>query len=131
MESVLVVKSIHVLTASITILLFILRYSWMILESDLLQKKWVKVVPHINDTLLLICAILLSIQIEQYPFIHPWLSVKVAMLLLYIFSGVIALRQGGSKRVRVSAGLFAIVVFSLIASIAVTKSPIGIFSLLG
>lgn len=124
------IKSIHLLTVSFSILLFILRYIWMILESPLLQKKWVKILPHIIDTLLLVSAIILAIQISQYPFVDGWLTAKVIALLLYIVLGTIALKRGKTKALRVFAGLLAIVTFAYILTVAISKNTLGFISFL-
>ena len=97
----------------------------MVVDSALLQKRWVKVLPHINDTLLLLSAVLLTIQISQYPLVDAWLTAKVFALVLYIVLGSIALKRGKTKQIRVIAGIFAIVVVCYLLSVAVTKSSLG------
>jgi len=121
------IKSIHLITVSSSILFFILRYTWMIFESPMLQKKWVKILPHIIDTLLLVSAIILAIQISQYPLLDSWLTAKVLALLLYIVLGTIALKRGKTKNIRIIAGVFAIATFSYMLSVAVGKSALGYF----
>ena len=37
--------------------------------------------PHVNDTLLLLAAIGLSVVQQQYPFVHGWVTAKVLGLL--------------------------------------------------
>ena len=56
-------KHIHLLTVAISLGFFVLRGVWMLSGSALLQKKWVKILPHIVDTLLLVSAIGLMFQI--------------------------------------------------------------------
>jgi len=120
-----VIKFIHLFAVSTTVILFILRYVWMMVESPLLQKKWVKILPHIVDSVLLASAIVLAIQISQYPLVHAWLSVKVFALLIYIVLGSIALKRGKTKGIRVAAGIFAITTFTYMLSVATTKSALG------
>ena len=119
------IKFIHLFAVSTTVILFILRYVWMMVESPLLQKKWVKILPHIVDSVLLASAIVLAIQISQYPLVHAWLSVKVFALLIYIVLGSIALKRGKTKGIRVAAGIFAITTFTYMLSVATTKSALG------
>ena len=120
-----VIKFIHLFAVSTTIILFILRYVWMMVDSPLLQKKWVKVLPHIVDSVLLVSAIVLAIQISQYPLVHAWLSAKVFALLIYIVLGSIALKRGKTKGIRVAAGILAITTFTYMLSVATTKSALG------
>lgn len=118
------IKLIHVLTAFISISGFILRGIWMLKGSSQLQRKWVKVVPHINDTVLLTSAILLAVQMQQAPFVHGWLTAKVLGLLLYIGLGMVALRFGKTQRTKALAFFSAIAVFAYIVLVAITKNPL-------
>ena len=93
----------------------------MMRESPWLQKKWVRVAPHIIDTILLGSAILLTLQIRQYPFVHGWLTAKVLALLAYIVIGAIGLKYGRTKKIRVTAWLVAIAIFLYIVLVALTR----------
>ncbi len=118
--SYLLLKSIHVSAVMLSGTLFFIRGRWMLRGSPRLQQTWVKVVPHIIDTVLLVSAIALALRIHQYPFTHNWLTAKVLGLLLYIALGMIALKRGRSRRVRLLAWLAALAVFLYIVAVAVT-----------
>ncbi len=96
----------------------------MLRDSPRLQAKWVKIVPHINDTVLLLSAIVLAIQTQQAPFVHGWLTAKVLGLLAYIGLGMVALKFGKTKPVKALAFLSAIAVFAYIVLVALTKNPL-------
>lgn len=115
------IKSIHLLTVLISISGFVLRGIWMILESPQLTKRWVKITPHINDTILLITGITLAIQIQQYPFVHGWITAKILALLAYIGLGMMTIRHGRSKQQRIMTWLAAILVFIYMVMVARTK----------
>ena len=115
------IKSIHLLTVLISISGFVLRGIWMILDSPQLTKRWVKITPHINDTILLITGITLAIQIQQYPFVHGWITAKILALLAYIGLGMMTIRHGRSKPQRIMTWLAAILVFIYIVMVARTK----------
>ncbi|MDN5881289.1 MAG: SirB2 family protein [Nitrosospira sp.] len=117
-------KMIHVGSVAISYLLFSLRGIWMIRESAALRQHWVKITPHIVDTVLLTSAIALAIMIHQDPINNAWLSAKVAGLLLYIGLGMIALRFGKTRKVKIVAWIAAQVVFLYIVLVAVTKNPL-------
>lgn len=119
----LVIKNAHVSFAVISITLFIIRSLWSVTESPKLQQKWVKVVPHINDTLLLGCAIYMMIISHQYPFVDSWLTAKFMALLVYIVTGTIAIKRGKTAGVRLLFSLLAITTFGYILSVALTRSP--------
>jgi uncharacterized membrane protein SirB2 len=97
----------------------------MFIESPLLKAPWVRIAPHVVDTLLLASAIALAVIIQQYPGLHGWLTAKVIGLIAYIGLGVVALNRGKTRVVRISAWIAALVVFGYIASVAMTKSPLG------
>ncbi len=98
---------------------FNLRVVWTFAQSRHLQRKWVKIVPHVVDTILLLSAIGLMLEIAQYPVVDDWLSAKVVGLVVYILLGIISLR-GPSRSVRAIAWLGANIAFFYIVSVALT-----------
>lgn len=118
-------KHSHMMFAAISGLFFLVRGAWMLMESSMLQKKWVKILPHIVDTLLLACAIGLCVVLGQYPFAVDWLTVKVVMLVAYIVLGVIALKRGKTKAIRTLAFFAAIACFLFMVSVAFSHHPLG------
>jgi uncharacterized membrane protein SirB2 len=71
------IKLIHVSSVIVSYLLFSLRSMWMLQGSAAMRQRWVKVMPHVVDTVLLISAITLAIRIDQDPIHNSWLSAKV------------------------------------------------------
>ncbi|MES2206826.1 MAG: SirB2 family protein [Pseudomonadota bacterium] len=118
------IKHLHITLAALSGGFFLLRGLWMILDSSLLSRRWVKISPHIIDTFLLISAIALVVLSGQYPFVQSWLTAKVIGLIVYISLGIIALKRGKTKTIRVSAFIAALVVFAYIASVAIMKQPL-------
>lgn len=114
-------KHVHVTCVVLSISGYLVRGVWMLRESPWLQKKWVRVAPHVIDTILLGSAILLAMQIQQYPFVQAWLTAKVLALIAYIVVGVIGLKYGGTKKIRVGAWLGAIAIFLYIVLVAFTR----------
>ena len=119
----MIAKDIHVSCVILTFVLFFVRGVWMIIDSDLLQRKWTKRVPPVIDTILLASAIVLSVSIYQYPFVHAWLTAKVVALFLYIGLGMLALTYGKTKRIRVINWVAAQLCFIYIVTVAITKNP--------
>ena len=117
------IKLIHMSTAFISINLFILRGVWLYKDSSMMNKKWVKIVPHVNDTILLISAIILAISIQQYPFVHHWLSAKIIALFAYIVLGMYALKRAKSRKNKVIFFILAIVTFIYIVMVAIRRNP--------
>ncbi len=117
-------KMIHVGSVVLSYLLFLLRGVWLIQESENLRQRWVKILPHIVDTVLLASAIVLAVVVQQSPFDDTWLSAKVIGLLLYIVLGMVALRFGKTRRIKIVAWIAAQCVFFYIVLVALTKSPV-------
>jgi uncharacterized membrane protein SirB2 len=117
------IKLLHVSCVILSITGFFVRGLWMIRDSEWLANRWVRVVPHIIDTVLLVSAVLLVLRIQQYPLTHDWLTAKVVGLLAYIGLGMVALRPGRGKPLRVGTWLTALMVFAYIVAVAVTRQP--------
>lgn len=115
------IKHLHMGCAALSITLFLLRGGWMLQGSAMLQQRWVRIAPHLVDTVLLGSAITLAVLSGQYPFAQPWLGAKVIALLLYIVLGTIALKRGRTRRMRALAFGAAILTFAYIVAVAVTR----------
>ena len=82
-----------------------------------------RILPHVNDTLLLIAAIGLVMVLELNPLEQPWILAKIIGLLAYIGLGTVALERGRSKAIRVKAFIAALGMFAYIVAMAVTNPP--------
>ena len=107
---------------------FLLRGAWMFLDSPLLGRRWVRVVPHLVDSALLVSAVALAALSGQYPLAQHWLTAKVVALLAYIACGTMALKRGRSRAVRCFFFVVALLVFGYIVSVAITRSLLGVFA---
>ncbi len=124
--SYVALKMIHITCVVLSYLLFTVRGVWMVQSSDLLQRRWVRIIPHVIDTVLLTSAIGLAVTLHQSPIKDPWLGAKVAGLVLYIGLGMIALKHGKTRKIKVSALIAAHIVFFYIVLVALTKSPLSL-----
>jgi len=118
------IRQLHVTAAAVSLALFILRGAWMMASPALLERRWVKIVPHVVDTVLLGSALWLAWQLGVDG-TRGWLVAKVVALFVYIALGTVALKRGRTRGVRVAALSGALMTFGYIASVAVTKSPRG------
>ena len=118
------IKTLHVSCVLISYTLFFLRGIWTLKASNIMQQRWVKIVPHLVDTLLMSSAILLAYSIGQYPFQDVWLTEKFLALLLYIGLGSIALHGGKNMTQRLLAWLAAQAIFACIVTIALRHASI-------
>ena len=116
-------KQLHLTTIAITLALFVLRGIWMMTASPRLHARWVRIVPHVNDTLLLASGISLAVLLQQYPLVHGWLTAKFFALILYIVLGTIALKRGKTQGQRIAAWIAALLVFGYMVAVAITHDP--------
>jgi uncharacterized membrane protein SirB2 len=65
----LAVKYVHVISVVLSVSGFFLRGLLMMRDSPLLGARWIRVLPHINDTVLLVAALTLAAMSGQYPFV--------------------------------------------------------------
>ena len=121
----LLLKYVHVISVALSLTGFFLRGLWMMRDSPLLHARWVKVLPHINDTVLLIAALSLAAMSGQYPFVVGWVTAKVLGVIAYIILGALALREAGTRRMRIVCWLASMAVFGWIVSVALTRQPLG------
>ena len=123
MLSYLAVKHAHVTFAMLSFAGFLLRAWWMWRDSPLLRHRLTRTIPHINDSLLLAAGVWLALLLHQSPGSSPWLTAKLAALLLYIVLGSIALKRGRTRRIRAAAFVGAVLAFAYIAVVALTRNP--------
>ena len=124
MSSYTLLKIIHVATAFISIAGFFIRGIWMMQSSSILQNRITKILPHINDTILLLSAIALVFITAQYPGPATWINAKIIALVLYIVLGTIALKRGKTMGIRIFAWCIALFIYAYILMVAFSKSAL-------
>ena len=117
-------KHLHMTAVGLSILFFVFRFIWSQFDATALSKKWVKILPHIIDTVLLASAIWLCIILSQYPLVNAWLTFKVVGVVLYIVFGLFALKKAITALGKWSFFVAALVVLMATAMVAVTKQPL-------
>ena len=118
------IKNIHIVCAVLSITGFFIRGVWMIKSPDMLSRSVVKILPHVIDAILLTTAFILVFMSKQYPFYDDWLTVKVLMLVLYIFLGMLAFKWAQTIMTKIVFLLLAMTAFFYIVSVAITKAPL-------
>ena len=114
------VKEPHLAAVALSWALFFLRGVWMIADSPRLKARWVRVVPHVNDTILLLAGIYLATLVG----LQPWIVAKLVALVAYILIGMVAITRGRTKSMRIAAWVAAQCVFLYIVAVAVRKNPL-------
>jgi uncharacterized membrane protein SirB2 len=115
------VKHLHLTLVAVSVLFFVVRFVLHMRASSIMDKKFIKIAPHVIDTFLLLSGLALCFIIQQFPFVDPWLTEKIIAVAAYIALGIMAFKADRSKLFKFFAFIGAIgwVVFA--AKIAVFK----------
>ena len=125
MDSYVIFKHVHMMAVALSGLLFMVRGLWLLQGSTQLQAKWVKITPHVIDTLLLVSAIAMLVVSHQFP---AWVHVKITLLIVYIGLGLMAFKKAKTQGQKLTFLLAAVAVYVFLISVALTKSPAGFFA---
>jgi uncharacterized membrane protein SirB2 len=114
------VKEMHVLLAYITVAGFVVRGLFAIADSPLRNAKWLRIAPHVVDTLLLAFGIALAVMMSLSPLANDWLMAKIIGLVAYIGFGVLAMRAR-SRPLKIFGFVLAIASVGYIFAVAYSK----------
>lgn len=117
-------KHLHLTAIALSFALFAIRFVLVMKSSPMLQKKWLKITPHIVDTLLIISIVMLCVELSVYPFANEWATSKLIGLVLYILSVAFALKWARNNVMRIVGFAGAIAWLTITASIAVSKNTL-------
>lgn len=117
-------KSLHLFLVGLVFISFISRIILTETNPARLHTKWLKITPHVVDTLLLLSGFGLVIQSQWLAADYRWLLTKLLILFIYIMLGIVAMRI---RKWRWLTTICAIACLFLIVKIAVTKKIFGFF----
>ena len=114
METVFVVsKHLHVWCVTLSLMLFVTRLMWKLRGVNKgASSVLLRVLPHAIDTLLLATGFVLVFSAGYLSAFPQWLSIKLGLVLLYIITGIVALK------ISRKAGLFGALAVGLFFSAA-------------
>lgn len=119
-----VIIKLHLTAIALSVLLFVVRYCLIMANSQLIEIKFLKITPHIVDTVLLLSGITLIFITGFIPFTeaNSWLTEKFSCVLAYIALGFFTLKYGNNKVFKTFAFFGALGWVMAAANIAVTKT---------
>ena len=120
----IILKHLHLTCIALSIVFFVTRFYWRKQHSSMLQKKWVKILPHSIDTILLGSAIGMAIIASINPFEQHWLAAKILALLAYIVAGTFAIKRAQSANAQNISFALALACFAYILMVAISKQVI-------
>ena len=118
-----VIKTVHLVTVVSSISFFLVRAVWMVESPARLHERWVRIAPHMVDTVLLASGVLLVLMTGRYP-LPDWLLAKLAGLVCYIVLGSLALRRAPSLKLRLLSLVGALAAVCYVVLAAVTRSAL-------
>lgn len=107
--------------AAISIGLFTLRFILLLLESKKLTSKWLKIMPHVIDTLLLAVGVGLAVKLYINPLEQLWLAEKLLAVVAYIFTGYYTLKLARNRTMQIIGYLGAMGWVMLVVRLAMTR----------
>ncbi len=122
------IKLVHIVAVLASGGLFFLRGLVLNLGGTWAMAAPLRYLSYTIDTVLLTAALMLATMLQQYPFVHGWLTAKVVLLIVYIVLGTYALKRAKTTRARVGFWLAALLVYAFIISIARAHHPAGVFA---
>jgi len=117
-------KHLHTTLITLTVLFFIVRWGWTVSGSAMIQRRWVKISPHVIDTALLVSALSIAWMGWRWPVVpHDWITAKVIALLLYIGLATFALKRASTPVGKTVAFVGALAVYGYMLAVALAKTP--------
>jgi uncharacterized membrane protein SirB2 len=120
------IKWVHVATVLASGGLFLLR--GLLVQAGrpgIAMAAPVRYLSYTIDTILLTAAFMLLTVLPGEMFSNGWLTLKVALIVVYIVLGMYALKRGRTPRVRMACYVAALAVFAFVISIARAHHPLG------
>lgn len=117
-----VIKLVHVSTVTLSGIGFLLRAIGSVADAAWVRSRLARTLPHINDTVLLLSALVMLWMLKLNPLQHAWLVAKIMALLVYIALGIVALNTRHPKSHRLISAITALIVYSYIVSVALTRN---------
>lgn len=127
-----ILKLIHIGAVAASFCGFVARGFGIFCGAAWVRHRLARSLPHLVDTVLLLSAVGMLWVVRLSPWAVPWLRAKILGLIVYIALGLLALRPARSRNtvrpraVNLIAWISALMVFGYIASVALTKSPMGV-----
>jgi uncharacterized membrane protein SirB2 len=124
------IRGVHIGCVALSGCLFFIRGSLHLLGHAIANHAILRVSSVLVDTVLLSAAVLLTLIVRQFPLTDDWLTMKLALLVVYIVLGSLALKRARRRSTRAIAFAAALLTYVAIIGVAVTHSPLGWWALL-
>jgi uncharacterized membrane protein SirB2 len=122
------IKWLHVALVAASGLLFAVRGAAVLAgQAWALRLTW-RAASVLVDTCLLAAGVTLWTVLQLNPSTSPWLGVKLALLLVYIVLGSLALKRARTPASRRAAYVAALATYAFMVTVAHFHHPLGVLS---
>ncbi|MDN5369815.1 MAG: hypothetical protein PWP74_1123 [Shewanella sp.] len=118
------IKYFHLLMIGLSVTFLSVRFALSLGQSAWMDKKLLRIAPHVIDTLLLLSGVTLCFMIKQYPFVDTWMTEKLAAVVAYIVLAIAAMKSSRGMLFRIFAFLGAIGWLVFAAKVAYIKQAV-------
>lgn len=119
------IKWVHICAVALSGLLFALRGSAALADATWPYAAPARYASYTIDTVLLSAALMLATILPAGYFANHWLTVKLALVVIYIVLSAFALRRSRARATRKLCFAGAAIVFALVIGTAVAHHPLG------
>lgn len=126
----LFLKYLHIVSVAAGFALLFVRGLWVMQSFPEPQEKWVRVLPHAVDAVLVLSGIVLLAMSPLSGWPGDWLTVKLALVIGYAMLALYLFRGARAMVIKILAWLLTLLILLFIATIAVLRNPLGILSVL-
>jgi len=120
------IKLVHIAAVLASGGLFALRGALVLAGVRWAMAAPLRYLSYTIDTVLLTAALMLLTALKLNPFVIPWLSVKLALLVIYVVLGSLALKRARTRRSRALFYAAALATFGFMYFVARAHHPLGI-----
>jgi uncharacterized membrane protein SirB2 len=124
-EYYLQIKAVHVATVLASGALFAVRGALVLAGSRWGMAAPVRMLSYGIDSVLFTAAMMLLVVLRMNPAGHPWLGLKIGLLVVYVVLGSFALKRGRTPRVRAACYVAALLLYAWMIGIARAHHPLS------
>jgi uncharacterized membrane protein SirB2 len=122
----LALKYLHILCVAASFALFFVRGLWVMRTYPPAPEAWIRITPHVVDTLLVLGAVAM---LTTAPRFEGYMPVKLGLLVPYVGLALLVFRAATPRWAKVTAWILGLLLFLYITTVAVLQHPTGVFSL--
>jgi len=120
------IKAVHVIAVVASGVLFMTR--GVLVHAG--RQRWamagvVRYVSYGIDTVLLTAALMLVLILPGAMFANHWLTLKLALVVVYVVLGSYALKRAATRRARIACFIAALAIYATMIGIAIAHHPLG------